>query len=90
MPSARELSFDVLRTEKKRTAEQKASMVVLQGIGGEFSEVLSLAEGFITLIRKERSMTLTEWLTKAESSRSAQVRGSREGCGRTRRRCRRR
>jgi transposase len=78
-PSARELSFDVLRREGKRTTEQKRRMAVLHGIGGGLVEVLSLSEEFIGMIRKERPATLAEWLTKAEASRSAQMRGFARG-----------
>jgi transposase len=78
-PSARELSFGVLRVEKKRTADQKARMAVLREMGGEFVEVLSLAEEFIGMVRKERPTTLAEWLSKAEASRSAPLRGFAQG-----------
>src|SRR5262249_33751600 len=78
-PSARALSFDVLRVEKKRKAEEQARVDALRGIDEEFAQVLALADWFIALIREEQVAPLTEWLAKAEASVSVEMKGFAQG-----------
>jgi transposase len=78
-PSARSLSFDVIRAEKKRQAEDRARVNVLRGIDEEFRQTLTLSEEFIALVRKQESKPLADWLTRAERSASAEMRGFAQG-----------
>jgi transposase len=78
-PSARELSFDVIRAEKKRKAGDQARVDTLRGIDEEFAQVLALAAWFIALVRKEQVAPLTEWLARAEASVSPEMRGFAQG-----------
>jgi len=79
VPSARSLTFDVLRKKEKRKAEDQDRVTILRGINDEFHDVLTLVEEFIALIRKERTEPLTEWLKRAEGSVSREVRAFAEG-----------
>jgi len=79
VPSARLLSFDVLRAEKQRKPEQQARVDILRGIDEEFRDVLALAVEFIALIRKEANKPLADWLGRAEKAASAEMRGFAQG-----------
>ena len=54
-------------------------MAALRGIGGDLAAALALAEQFISLIRKEQSESLADWLKRAGGSASAELRGFAQG-----------
>jgi transposase len=79
VPSARQLSFEVVRRPKKRTKEEQARLERLRRSDAELGEAIELAEEFAAMARKESRVTLTVWLAKASKSRSLEVRGFAEG-----------
>lgn len=72
-PSARSLSYDLIRSPDKRSAEQQGRVGVLAGIDESFSEVLARAEELAAMLRKQSSLPLKEWLEKAEGSAIPEV-----------------
>jgi transposase len=78
-PSARELSFDVIRDQRKREAEDQARVDALRAIDEEFAQVVALAAEFIALVRKEKVTPLADWLAGAEASASAESRSFAQG-----------
>ena len=79
VPSARSLSYDLIQSPEKRKAEQQARVDVLAGIGEPFREVLTRAEELASMLRKRSSMTLKEWLEKAEASAIPEVKNFAQG-----------
>lgn len=79
VPSSRSLAFDVLRRDGKRDEQQRARVIALREADEEFGEVMTLAEEFLALVRKERVMPLAEWLRQAEGARSVELRGFAQG-----------
>jgi transposase len=72
-PSARSLSYDLIRSPEKRTAEQQARVNIVAGIDESFREALARAEELAAMLRKQSSLSLKEWLQKAEGSAIPEV-----------------
>ena len=72
-PSARSLSYDLIRAPEKRTAEQQARMQILAAIDEPFREALARAEELAAMLRKQSSLSLKDWLVKAEGSAICEV-----------------
>jgi transposase len=68
LPSPKQLSFDWVRRREDREDEQQARLEAIRSWDAELSAALDLADEFADLIRKQSPGTLTDWLTKAESS----------------------
>jgi transposase len=66
-PSARQLSFELLKRAQKRQAEEQARVNRLRGWPA-LREALDLAESFAALVRKEATSSFSDWLTGAEQS----------------------
>ncbi len=66
-PSARQLSFELLKRAEKRQAEEQARVERLRAWPA-LREALDLAESFAALIRKEATSCFSDWLTRAEQS----------------------
>jgi transposase len=73
VPSARSLSYDLIRSPDKREAEQQARVNVLAGIDEPFREALARAEELAAMLRKQLSLSLEDWLQKAEGSAIPEV-----------------
>jgi transposase len=67
-PSARQLSFALIRREEKRTEEQQRQVKRLQAGSAELREGLELAASFAALVRKLATGSLGDWLAKAEGA----------------------
>jgi transposase len=78
-PSPRQLSFDWVRRPEKRTAEAQARLDKVRTADPGLTAALDLADEFTSLIRKRSTGTLSEWLTRAESSPCPEVRHFAEG-----------
>jgi transposase len=74
-PSARQVSFEVVRRPKKRSEEERARLGRLHGSHAEFDEAIGLAEEFAAMVRKESRVALAVWLTKASKSSCPEVCG---------------
>jgi transposase len=72
-PSARSLSYDLTRAPEKRTAEQQAQMQILAAVDEPFREALARAEELAAMLRKQSSLSLKDWLVKAEGSAICEV-----------------
>jgi transposase len=68
LPSAKQLSFDWVRRPENRAEDQQARLETIRSGSPELSAALDLADTFAALIRKQSSLTLTDWLVNAESS----------------------
>lgn len=77
-PSARRLSYTVVRRPQEREAEEQGDLTALSA-NAELQEALGLAEGFASMARKETTTSLVEWLAKADQAASAEVRGFAQG-----------
>jgi transposase len=78
-PSARQLSFEWVRRPEKRKPAEQARLDAIRGCGIELAEALDLADGFANLIRKRSTGTLSEWLTRGETSPDPALRRFAEG-----------
>lgn len=72
-PSARALSYDLIHPPEKRSAEQQGRVKVLLGLGEAFTETVARAEELAAMLRKQASLSLKDWLVKAEASAVAEV-----------------
>jgi transposase len=75
VPSARQLSFEVVRRPKKRSEEERARLERLRGSDAELGEAIGLAEEFAAMVRKESRVALAVWLAKASKSSCPEVCG---------------
>ncbi len=81
-PSPRKLSFEFIKQAVERKAEEQTRMDLLRGCAGEeLREGFGLAEEFAAMARKESRVPLAEWLAKAATSRSPELRGFAGGLG---------
>jgi transposase len=78
-PSARQLSFEWVRRPEKRKPAEQARLDAIRGCRIELAEALDLADGFANLIRKQSTGTLSEWLTRGETSPDPALRRFAEG-----------
>jgi transposase len=78
-PSPRQLSFDWVRRPEKRTVEAQARLDKIRAASPDLATALDLADEFKSLIRKQSSGTLRDWLTRAEASPCPEVRHFAEG-----------
>ena len=61
-PSPRQLSFDWVRRPEKRTVEAQARLDKIRAASPDLTIALDLADEFKSLIRKQSSGTLEDWL----------------------------
>jgi transposase len=78
-PSPRQLSFDWVRRPEKRTVEAQARLDKVRAASPDLTTALDLADEFKSLIRKQSSGTLQDWLTRAEASTCPEIRHFAEG-----------
>jgi transposase len=78
-PSPRQLSFDWVRRLEKRTVEAQARLEKVRAASPDLRTALDLADEFKSLIRKQASGTLQDWLMRAEASPCPEVRHFAEG-----------
>jgi transposase len=78
-PSPRQLSFDWVRRPEKRTVEAQARLDKIRAASSDLTTTLDLADEFKSLIRKQASGTLGDWLTRAEASPCPEIRHFAEG-----------
>jgi transposase len=75
IPSAKQLSFMIIRKPDERDEEEQSRVETLTGIDEEMSNALELVVMFAAMVRGTLALTLKEWLTKADASVCAEVRG---------------
>jgi transposase len=73
-PTAKELSFDWIRRSEKRSPEALSRLIAIRSASPELSDALDTLDGFTSLIRKQSTGTLKEWLSRAEESPCPEVR----------------
>jgi transposase len=78
-PSARTLSFEVVRPPEQRKPQESARVGLLHELNEEFREVLTLAEELAAMLRKQSMTSVQQWLVKAEASMSAELSGFAQG-----------
>jgi transposase len=74
VPSARQLSFAIIRREEDRTEEQQHQVKRMQAGDAGLQEGLKLAASFAALVRKTAQGTLSDWLALTERSGCAELR----------------
>ena len=74
VPSARQLSFAIIRREEDRTEEQQHQVKRMQAGDAALQEGLKLAASFAALVRKTAQGTLSDWLALTERSGCAKLR----------------
>jgi transposase len=79
LPSPKQLSFDWVRRREDREDEEQARLDAICGQSDDLSTALDLANEFAALIRKQSQGTLTDWLSRAESSPCPELRHFAEG-----------
>lgn len=75
IPTARRLSFEVMRRPDKRKDEAVAWVDRLRIAGGAVQKTIELTERFGALVRERRADGLGEWLKQADASGLAEFRG---------------
>jgi transposase len=78
-PSPRQLSFDWIRRPEKRTSEAQLRLDKVRSASPDLTAALDLADEFKSLIRKQSSGTLKQWLLRAEASPCSEIRHFAEG-----------
>jgi transposase len=78
-PPARQLSFEWVRRPEDRKAPEQARLDAIRTRSDELAAALDLADGFAELIRKRSAGTLSEWLSRGESSLNPELRRFAEG-----------
>jgi transposase len=78
-PSPRRLSFDWARRPEDRTVEAQARLDKIRAASPDLTIALGLADEFASLIRKQTTVTVAEWLARAEVSPCPDVRNFAEG-----------
>ena len=78
-PSPRQLSFDWVRRPEKRTIEAQARLDKIRAASPDLTAALDLANEFKSLIRKQSSGTLQDWLTRAEATACPEIRHFAQG-----------
>jgi transposase len=78
-PSARQLSFEWARRPEDRKAHEQARLDAIRARSDELAAALDLADGFADLIRKRSPGSLSEWLSRGESSSNPELRRFAEG-----------
>jgi transposase len=73
-PSARQLSFEFLKRAERREAEEQARVDQLRS-GPALREPLGLAEGFVALVRKQATVSFSDWLAQGEQSGCGEIVG---------------
>ena len=66
-PSPRQLSFDWVRRPEKRSVEAQTRLDKIRAASPDLTAALDLADEFKSLIRKQSSGTLQDWLMQAEA-----------------------
>jgi transposase len=74
VPSAKQLSFMIIRKPDERDEEEQSRVETVVGIDEEMSNALELVVMFAAMVRGALTLTLKEWLTKADVSVCAEVR----------------
>jgi transposase len=74
-PSARKLSFEFIRRAEDREAAEQARLDKLRDADAGLRAALDLAAEFAAMVRQQVAAPLAEWLTKAEGSGCAELRG---------------
>jgi transposase len=78
-PSPKQLSFDWVRRREKRTVEAQARLDAIRAASPALAAALDLADEFTSMIRKQSTGTLKEWLTRAVVSPCPEVSQFAEG-----------
>lgn len=74
IPSAKQLSFVVIRKPEERDDEEQSRVDALTGLDEAMSRALELFMQFAAMIRGVRNLSLADWLTKTDASDCAEVR----------------
>ena len=79
LPSPKQLSFDWVRRREDREDQEQVRLDAIRGQSDKLSAALDLADEFAALVRRQSQGTLTDWLTRAESSPCPELRHFAEG-----------
>jgi len=74
-PSAKELSFTVIRKPEERDDAELARIDALKGIDEELAGAVELAIQFAAMVRGVLSLPLCDWLNKADAAIAPEMRG---------------
>jgi len=75
LPSAKELSFTVIRKPEERDDVENARIEALKSIDDELAGALDLAVQFAAMIRGILTLSLSDWLNKADAAIASEIRG---------------
>lgn len=75
IPTARRLSFEVVRRPEQRKEEATGWLNHLREAGGAVQKAIDLAERFGVLVRERRAAGLGDWLTEADAGGLAEFGG---------------
>jgi transposase len=78
-PSARKLSFELIRRPEERETEEQARLDKLHGSEPALREDLDLAGEFVEMVRRRGRLSLAEWLAKVDGSGCAELRSFASG-----------
>lgn len=73
-PTSKQLAFAIIRRPEERTEEEQSQVESLKGIV-ELHEAMDLFILLAAMMRGLTTLKLTEWLTKADASECAELRG---------------
>ncbi len=74
LPSAKQLSFTIIRKPEERDEEEQSRVETLKRIDDELTSALDLIVMFAAMVRGVLTLTLKDWLTKADASECVEIR----------------
>ena len=74
LPSAKQLSFTVIRKPEERDEDEQSQLETLKGIDDELTSALDLIVMFAAMVRGVLALALKDWLTKADESACVEIR----------------
>ena len=74
LPSAKQLSFTIIRKPEERDEDELSRVETLKGINDELTSALDLIVMFVAMVRGVLTLTLKDWLTKADASECVEIR----------------
>jgi transposase len=75
IPSAKQLSFTIVRKPEERSEEEQSRVDALSNLDEAMSRALELFVLFAAMIRGSPDLSLTDWLARADASDCAEIQG---------------
>jgi transposase len=75
IPSAKQLSFMIIRKPEERDDEEQSRVNALTGLDEAMARALQLFAQFAAMIRGALNLSLVDWLSNAESSDCPEIKG---------------